>query len=167
VVEVIATGLRAALLEDLPGVLTLNQKALPNVSSVMHEDMLWFLEQSAYFKVIGDLKGFIIALKPGLDYASDNYCWFSSRYDDFLYIDRIVISENSRGQGLGSQLYKDVIETARSYSKRITCEVNSKPENPVSMAFHKAFGFKCVGTQQTKGGGGKVKLFSLDLDPLN
>jgi predicted GNAT superfamily acetyltransferase len=165
-VEEIATGLREAVSEDLLELLALNQKALPHVSSVTHEDMLWFLEKSAYFKVIGDLKGFLIALKPGLDYTSDNYCWFSNRYENFFYIDRIVISENSRGQGLGSQLYKDVIETARTSSQRLTCEVNSKPANPKSMVFHKAFGFKCVGTQQTKDGGKEVKLLSLDLYPF-
>ena len=92
--DAISTDLRETFSEDLLGLLALNQKALPHVSSVTHQDMLWFLEKSAYFKVIGDLKGFLIALKPGLDYTSDNYCWFSNRYDDFFYIDRIVISKN-------------------------------------------------------------------------
>ena len=155
--------LRDALSDDLPEVLALNQKALPHVSSVALEDMQRFLEQAAYFKVIGSLKGFLIALRPGLDYASDNYRWFSNNFDDFFYIDRIVIAEDARGRGLGSQLYKDVISTARGCAPRLTCEVNSQPPNPQSMAFHTGFGFSSVGSQRTEGGTKEVSLLSLDL----
>ncbi len=159
--------IRDAHPDDLVEVLALNQKALPHVSSVALEDMQRFLEQAAYFKIsrdpVGDLQGFLIALMPGLDYASDNYRWFSQAFDDFFYIDRIVIAENSRGQGLGSLLYQDVIETARSHAPRLTCEVNSKPPNPLSMAFHERFDFAPVGTQQTEGGTKEVTLLSLDL----
>ncbi len=153
--------------DDLAEILALNQKALPHVSSVALEDMQRFLEQAAYFKVAcapaGDLQGFLIALMPGLDYASDNYRWFSQTFDDFFYIDRIVIAENARGQGLGSLLYQDVIETARSHAPRLTCEVNSQPPNPLSMAFHERFDFAPVGTQQTEDGTKEVTLLSLDL----
>ena len=159
--------IRDAHPDDLVEVLALNQKALPHVSSVALEDMQRFLEQAAYFKIsrdpVGDLQGFLIALMPGLVYASDNYRWFSQAFDDFFYIDRIVIAENSRGQGLGSLLYQDVIETARSHAPRLTCEVNSKPPNPLSMAFHERFDFAPVGTQQTEGGTKEVTLLSLDL----
>ena len=165
--DAIETGLRDALSEDLPRLLTLNQKALPHVNSLTHEDMLWFLEHSAYFKVTSGLKGFVIALEPGLDYASSNYRWFLKRFDNFFYIDRVIISKDFRGQGLGRQLYKDVIETARRRFPRLTCEVNSTPPNPKSMVFHETFGFSCVGTQQTEGGKKEVKLLALDLHPFN
>jgi len=164
----IPTHLRNAAPDDLVEVLALNQKALPHVNSVALEDMRRFLEQAAYFKVacnqVGDLQGFLIALMPGLDYTSDNYRWFSQTFDDFFYIDRIIIAENARGQGLGSLLYKDVIETARSHARRLTCEVNSKPPNPISMAFHARFDFTPVGTQQTESRAKEVTLLSLDLD---
>lgn len=159
--------IRNALPGDLPQVLELNQKALPHVSSVALEDMRRFLEQAAYFKVApnqnGGLEGFLIALGPGLDYASDNYRWFSGAFDDFLYIDRIVIAENARELGLGSRFYRDVIETARKSAPRLTCEVNSRPPNPRSMAFHDRFDFVPVGTQRTEGGTKVVTLLSLEL----
>ena len=163
----IKTDLRDALSEDLPTLLSLNQKALPHVNSVTNEDLRWFLKHSAYFKVTAGLKGFLIALEPGLDYRSDNYRWFSSRFDNFFYIDRVVVSENFRRQGLGRQLYKDVIETARRCSPRITCEVNSEPPNPKSMVFHESFEFSCVGTQKTQGGEKEVRLLSLELNAFN
>jgi uncharacterized protein len=155
--------IRNALPDDLAVLLDLNQKALPHVNSIEIGDMERFLEQAAYFKIIGDLDGFLIGLKPGLDYASDNYRWFSDAFEDFYYIDRIIIAEGARGQGLGNLLYEDIIETARTHTPRLTCEVNSRPPNPHSMAFHQRFGFAPVGTQKTEGGTKEVTLLSLDL----
>ncbi|MBT4933705.1 MAG: GNAT family N-acetyltransferase [Rhodospirillaceae bacterium] len=155
--------IRNALPDDLASILALNQTALPHVNALDIGDMERFLEQAAYFKVIGDLDGFLIGLKPGLDYGSDNYRWFSDAFDDFYYIDRIIISESARGQGLGSLLYKDIIESARSHTPRLTCEVNTRPANPQSMTFHQRFGFTPVGTQQTEGGTKEVTLLSLEL----
>ena len=162
----IKIDLRDALSEDLPILLELNQKALPHVNSVTHDDLLWFLKHSAYFKVAGGLNGFLIALEPGLDYSSDNYRWFSNRFDNFYYIDRVIVSKEFQRQGLGRQLYKDVIETARRYSPRLTCEVNSDPPNPKSMVFHESFEFTCAGTQKTEGGKKEVRLLSLELHPF-
>ena len=159
----VAQDLRDAHSEDLDEVLALNEKALPHVSSVALEDMMRFLEQAAYFKIIGGYKGFLIALRLGLDYASDNYHWLSNNFDDFLYIDRIVIAEDARRQGLGSQLYKDLIKTARRCSPRLNCEINSQPPNFQSMALHEVFGFSSVGRQQTQGETKEVSLLSLDL----
>lgn len=153
---------------ELPRILELNENALPHVNSIALEDMAWFLDHAAYFKAIDDAKGalmgFLIALRPGLKYASDNYRWFSSTYDNFYYIDRIVIAEEGRGQGFGGLLYRDVIKSAQEYAPRLTCEVNSRPPNPQSMAFHESFGFAPVGIQQTEGGAKEVTLMSLDLE---
>ena len=157
--------LRAVETNDLPRVLDLNQAALPHVSSVVLADMERFVEIASYFQVAevdGQVAGFLIALNPGHDYASDNYRWFNTTYDDFFYIDRIVIGDDARGQGLGSALYQQVILTASAFAPRVTCEVNSRPPNPLSMAFHDRFGFKAVGTQQTEGGRKEVTLLSLD-----
>jgi uncharacterized protein len=164
-------NLRPAIAEDLPHILDLNQKALPHVSSVGLSDIQRFFELAAYFKVINDaenaIKGFLIGLRPGLDYTSDNYRWFNNNFEDFLYIDRIVIAEDSRGLGLGSVLYNDAIEIARLGVPRLTCEVNSLPPNPQSMSFHENLGFVPVGSQQTEGGTKEVTLLSLELDQLS
>ena len=157
--------IRNAQTADLPLVLELNQAALPHVSSVALADMERFAEIASYFRVaeIDDrMAGFLIALNPGHDYASDNYRWFNSNFDDFFYIDRIVIADNARGMGLGSALYQQVIMIAKAFAPRVTCEVNTLPPNPLSMAFHDRFGFKPVGTQQTEGGKKEVALLSLD-----
>ena len=151
---------------DLPRVLDLNQAALPHVSSVGLADMERFAETAHCFRVIeanNQVAGFLIALEPGLDYPSDNYQWFERHFEDFLYIDRIVITDSAHGKGFGSALYRDVIEVARKMAPRLTCEVNTRPPNPQSMAFHDRFGFQSVGTQQTEQGAKEVSLLSLDL----
>jgi len=157
--------IRDAETADLPYVLEMNQAALPHVSSLTLDDLKRFAEIAGYFR-IAEIdhrpSGFLIALNPGLDYASDNYRWFNSTYDDFFYIDRIVIAEGARGKGLGSAFYRQVILIANTFAPRVTCEVNTLPPNPLSLAFHDHFGFKTVGTQQTEGGTKEVALLSLD-----
>jgi len=150
---------------DLSAILQVNQAALPHVSSVTLADMERFIEIASYFRVIESahrLAGFLIALNPGHDYASDNYRWFNDTYDDFFYIDRIVIAGDAQGKGLGTALYRQVIMIARAFAPRLTCEVNTQPPNPQSMDFHDGFGFKSVGTQQTEGGSKEVALLSLE-----
>ena len=157
-----ARFLRNALYEDLSKVHLLNQRALPHVNSILIEDLKYFLKVAIYFKVFEDLSGFLIALKPGLDYQSENYQWFSNKFDDFYYIDRIVIAEGFRGKGKGSKLYQDLFHTARDKTLRLTCEVNTEPPNPLSMAFHTNQGFTCIGKQNTEGGAKKVDLLSFE-----
>lgn len=49
--------------------------------------------------------GFAIVLPSGLDYWSDNYKWFTARFDRFLYLDRVVVAERGRRRGVGRALY--------------------------------------------------------------
>jgi transposase len=57
-------------------------------------------------EVDGTPAAFLIALREGLeDYTSENYIWFSKQYEQFLYVDRIVIDEKFRGCGLGRRIY--------------------------------------------------------------
>ncbi len=58
---------------DLDNVVALNQASLPHVSSMDPERTRWFAEYAHYFRVAridGQLAGFLIGLRPGIDYAS-------------------------------------------------------------------------------------------------
>jgi hypothetical protein len=152
-------NIRPARKKDLPEILEMNEASLPHVSGMQLSDMEIFLEQANPFLVIekeGKPAGFMIVLQKGLDYQSLNYKFFCTNYDDFDYVDRIVISEKHRGRKFGKALYQYLAENSKK--KLITCEVNLEPPNPNSMGFHKALGFNKVAEQETEGGKKKVAL---------
>jgi len=91
--------------------------------------------------------GFLLTLGPSADYASKNYQWFDERYEDYIYVDRIALGPDTRGQGIGTQLYQHAFKAFSGKALLIGCEVNTAPPNPVSLRFHKRLGFEEVGTQ--------------------
>ena len=97
-----------------------------------------------------NLAGFLIAMSPDCDYWSGNFKWFRDRSDDFVYIDRIAVSPWFRKRGIAARLYADVERYARSVdAKRLTLEVNVRPLNDVSLAFHDTMGFKALEERET------------------
>jgi predicted GNAT superfamily acetyltransferase len=89
---------------------------------------------------------FLIALEQGADYWSPNFHWFREARERFVYIDRIIVADSARGQGIARLLYEDLFEKAKAAGHhRIVCEVNLEPPNPASEAFHRALGFASVG----------------------
>ena len=107
------------------------------------------------------LLGFVLAMLPLRDYASENYRYFVNRGDSFLYVDRIVVDAEIRGVGLGRLLYGHAFGLARAAGlSEVTCEVNTMPPNPESMAFHARLGFAEVGRQATKNGTVEVALLA-------
>ena len=63
-------------------------------------------------------------MSPGLDYASENYRWFSARSSDFLYIDRIVLAPRVQGLGLGGACTRPR-STLRASAARANCSPRS------------------------------------------
>ena len=92
-----------------------------------------------------EMTGFVVCFYEKSDYSSLNYKYFLENYNDFLYIDRIAISMNYRRSGIGSALYKKLIEKYRKTKSIICCEVNIKPINTISLNFHSRFNFLKVG----------------------
>ena len=148
--------------EDYDFILNLNEINVEVLSPMPMERMLWLKEMSDMFvvaEVDGELAAFLIAIREGKPYDSENYVWFSNKYPQFLYIDRIVIDEPFRSDGLGRKLYDAVKERARETGvKVVTCEVDTIPYNETSLKFHEAMGFKEVGEQIIRGGAIKVSL---------
>jgi predicted GNAT superfamily acetyltransferase len=99
---------------------------------------------------------FLLAFDQDADYDGWNFMWFRKRLDTFLYVDRIVVGEGRRRLGLGRLLYEDCFRRAGDLGhQRIACEVNLRPPNPVSDAFHAELGFAEVG-RGTTGDGAKI-----------
>ncbi len=145
---------------DYPAILELNQAAIPEVSH-LDEAALTALHQQAVLLTVArsgeKLAGFMLILKEGAEYGSVNYQYFAENYHAFHYVDRIVVGEPFRRQGVGAALYRILFEAAAS-SPRVTCEVNLQPPNPASVQFHQTLGFVIVGEQETDGGKKRVAL---------
>ncbi len=146
--------LREATISDLEKIRTINEEAIPAVNTVSLDEFKWFLERSIYFKVSlnkdEEVCGFLLVLPTGLKYESLNYKWFSDKFSDFAYIDRIAVKDEFRGKGIGKRLYIDLEKSVMKDIKRIACEFNIKPPNLVSKKFHEGLDYKRVGTQLTE-----------------
>jgi predicted GNAT superfamily acetyltransferase len=113
---------------------------------------------------IGESDAFLLALDQDADYDSANFQWFRARYERFVYIDRIVVAATARGRGLARRLYLDLFDHAlRAGHERATCEVNIRPPNPISHAFHAALGFAEVGQSGIGESGRIVRYYCRDL----
>ncbi len=149
---------------DLAAVLALNEDSVPHVSSIEHAQMRWFAENASYFRVVIEndrLAGFLIGLRPGLDYPSENYRWFCDNYEEFAYVDRVAVDKSARRLGVASMLYEDFGNQFRNEVPRMTCEVNIRPANEGSMRYHILRGFVQVATQKTEGGKKEVALMEM------
>jgi predicted GNAT superfamily acetyltransferase len=62
-------------------------------------------------------------------------------------MDRVVVASSARSRGYARLLYRDLFDEASTAGhERIVCEVNARPPNPESDAFHAALGFTEVGS---------------------
>lgn len=151
---------------DLDAVHAINEAAVPHVNSIAAHRFQGFITEAVYFRVAllaGQVAGFLVAFAPGAPYESVNYRWFQERYQDFIYIDRIAVADGARRRGIAAGLYRDLFRFARPRTALLTCEVNTRPVNAESLAFHGSFGFREVGTQETEGGAKAVSLMAAAL----
>jgi predicted GNAT superfamily acetyltransferase len=149
---------------DLDALLAINNANAPAVNALSAGELGHLLAISTWTRVVDDEAGpagFLLGLHgPGLPYPSENYRWFSEKYDDFLYVDRVAVSLRAQGQGIGSRLYHAFIDHARTLGLDTVCaEVNLRPANPGSVRFHERFGFTPLGEQETKEDSVRVRLF--------
>jgi predicted GNAT superfamily acetyltransferase len=150
---------------DIDFVLELNNANVPAVSGLDRRDLDALLQDAAWSLVAveaSEVIGFSISLLPGSAYASVNYRWFVERYESFVYLDRIAVTEARRGEGVGEHLYADLIRRIGASAPLLTCEVNVNPPNEGSMRFHQRLGFREVGRQDTPYGI-RVGMLALDL----
>lgn len=154
--------LRKAVESDFPTILSLNESEVQQTSPMTPGLLESLVRMSAYCKVAivdGQVAAFLIAIRDGAPYENANYQWFASRIPLFLYVDRVVVSSQFVGRRIGSKLYRDLFEFARSEGvEKITCEYNIDPPNPASRALHDKFGFRELGTHWVAGGTKRVTL---------
>ena len=147
--------------DELTLINKINEEAIPAVNTVSKKEFIWFYENSIYFKKVTVKKilaGFLLVLPMNIPYKSLNYSWFSKRFNDFAYIDRIAVKEEYKSLGIGTLLYSDLEQSLPKDIKIIACEYNIKPLNKVSQNFHQKMEYKNVGTQFTENNTKEVSL---------
>lgn len=150
-----------AVKADLPAVLVLNQSSQPHVSGLTLDALRQLVQCASYFRIIRDgpaVAGFLLAMREGQPYESLNYRWFARRYSRFVYIDRVAIAGSHHRCGLGTRLYEDLHRFAARHAPLVACEVNTRPVNAASLAFHARMGYQSVGSQETESGAKTVSL---------
>jgi len=137
--------------DQLHSIYDLNQSNTPEVGSLKSMNHLkQLIEVSSYnLLVLDDEKviGFIICMREGSAYGSENYKFFTQRLKKFLYVDRVAIDEQHRRAGLGQAIYENIFVLARNNDLPIALEVNTQPVNQPSLNFHEKMGFDKVGTR--------------------
>ena len=136
---------------QLQSIYDLNQANTPEVGSLESiQHLKQLIDFSAYNLLVlkeGEIVGFIICMREGSAYGSENYKFFSHRLKKFLYVDRVAIDEQHRRSGLGQAIYEDIFFQARHDSLPIALEVNTQPVNQPSLNFHEKMGFDQIGTK--------------------
>ena len=136
---------------QLQSIYDLNQANTPEVGSLESMNHLKrLIELSSYNLLVlndDEIVGFIICMREGSAYESENYKFFSQSLKKFLYVDRVAIDERHRRAGLGKAIYYNVFAQARNDNLPIALEVNIQPINKPSLNFHEKMGFDKVGTK--------------------
>lgn len=144
----IRTHLRAYQASDLSAVHEINVQGVPGIGAVSQLHLQDYIARGHCIiaaNAAGRPIGFLLSFGPDIDYASKNYLWFTKRYRDFTYIDRIGVAADWRGHSIGQKLYHRLFEQPGMETRLIGCEVNSNPPNPRSLKFHQRLGFKEIG----------------------
>ncbi|WP_235737039.1 GNAT family N-acetyltransferase [Nocardioides alcanivorans] len=128
--------------DDHAFVLELNERnveVLSPMDGARLEALLGWAHQAVIIQHDGERAGFVLTFASGADYDSGYYRWFSERFDDFRYLDRVVIDEPYRRLGLGARTYAELEKSLGDVP--LLLEVNVDPPNEASLAFHAGRGY--------------------------
>ena len=149
--------LRDARAKDAGWMNALNNDCAPAMNAMNPAEFAAVLAGAARTRIVeraGQVLGALITYDHLADaYESANYDWFRERFSPFSYVDRVMVLEGGRETGAGRALYEDLTAwTAEHGLERICCEVNERPANPGSIAFHQKLGFEQVDSFENPNG---------------
>ena len=146
---------------DHDWIVALNDVHVEATAPMDHYDLRELLADCTFTCVAEEQAGFVLCMDHSSINDGPNFSWFRSRFDSFLYVDRIVVDLTQNQRGTGSALYAEVFAEAARRGLPIVCaEVNTDPPNPVSIAFHDKQGFETAGEAFLPDRGKTVRYFT-------
>jgi predicted GNAT superfamily acetyltransferase len=142
--------LEITTLDNANFLLEFNNAAIPDIGALTAAKAEWLVTHAALPLLAlldGRPAGMVMVLSDDCGYDSDYYRWFTNRYRNFLYIDRIVVANWARGQGVARQLYTHIEREADKQGLAIVADVYSEPPNVPSLGLHRAMGYEEIGAQ--------------------
>ncbi|MGJ8562524.1 MAG: GNAT family N-acetyltransferase [Alphaproteobacteria bacterium] len=130
-------------------ILKMNTEFVHWLAPLSEMGLIHLLGLATYKKQIGEASAILIGYPHDVDYPDHwNLSWLNQNFDNYFYIDRIIVGTAAQGQALGRRLYTDIADFARTRGyARLCCEVNIIPDNPASHKFHRQQGFTPCGEQ--------------------
>ena len=138
----------------------INQNNVPEVGDRPLDEFKLLVENSNYNCCIienNTVVGFVICFQDNKTSTSflteqnhKNFIEIQSKVNNFLYIDRIAVLENYRGQYIGKEIYQHVEKFAiENNIELLTAEINLLPKkNEISFNFHEKNGFREFSTKK-------------------
>lgn len=151
--------------DHYPQILKINENFVHWLSPMKEIELIKVLKIATYKKQIDEAQAILIGYAHDADYPDHwNLTWLRQKFDNFFYIDRIIVDENSHGQNYGKLLYDDIERFAREQGHpQLACEVNTIPDNPGSHKFHIKMGFQPCGEQIFETGEKAVRYYAKSL----
>lgn len=143
-------NLEIVALNDPQLLLELNNAAIPDINRLDITRAEWLVQHvvtPGLARLDAQPAGMIAVLSEDCGYASDYYRWFTDRYENFLYIDRVIVAPWARGRGIARRLYQEIERIAQERRMAIVADVYSEPPNVPSLNLHRAMGYQEIGTQ--------------------
>ena len=148
--------IRTARVADRAAIAQVNLEGQPGVNPMSGQEIDACLARATLFRVAesaGEPCGYLLAFGSGFASIGEEYTWFSARHAAFLYVDQIAVARAAWGRGVAAALYAELEREARARGiAHLVCEVNLRPANPRSLAFHARQGFREVGRLEVSDG---------------
>jgi predicted GNAT superfamily acetyltransferase len=135
---------------DAAALLAINAASHPHVAALDAQALQCLLALGAEILIArteaGVVAAYLILVAGDRDYDGEEFLALRARFGAaFLYIDQIAVAEPARRLGAARCLYQAAVGIAVVRGlRRLCCEVNTRPPNPDSLAFHLALGFEVL-----------------------
>ena len=88
------------------------------------------------------LSAFTLAISAGQALDHFPYQWCMTRFENFVFLDRVVVDACHRRSGIGSAMFASLLNKAKAQqSEMLVCQVHDRPANKVGHQFVQSLGF--------------------------